>query len=82
MFKIIKKLLKIEEVSNIKIQDRFLNHPPNPIKMFGKRYCYHAVGKFSSKIVLNENNILLDGYTTYLLAKEVGKKYVKVERVK
>ena len=46
-----------------------------------KRYYYMLYGMYQSKITINKNNTLVDGYTTYLLEKEKGKKVVRVKRI-
>lgn len=38
-------------------------------------------GYFRDSIILNENNILIDGYSTYVLSKEMGLKYAIIKRV-
>ena len=42
-----------------------------------KREYFRRNDRFESKIVLNRDFLLIDGYTSYLLAKENGMKYVE-----
>lgn len=75
------KLLGKEKLSNIKIQEGFKKHPPRLGKMVIKWIFYTKYGMFSQPIVVNKNNVLIDGYTTYIMAKALNKKYMKVKRV-
>lgn len=80
--KIIDKLIKAlgyEYIDNIKINKRWKK--PNVMKMLRKRYYYIIYGMYESEIIINKNNTLVDGYTTYLLEKEKGKKIVRVKRI-
>lgn len=79
------KILRIfgyENIRNIKIQEAFKNSPPRTIKFIAKLMYYQAYKRFEQPIVLNKNGYLIDGYTTYLISKGMGKKYVKVVRAK
>lgn len=79
---LIMKILGKEKLSNIKIQEKFKKHPPKARKMFERRgYYWYCHRKFYTPIVINKNNVLIDGYTSYLLAKDYGMKYVPVKRV-
>lgn len=75
------KLLGYEYIDNIKITYPFKKTSPRKSKMRAKRQYYKEHGKYQSKIVLNKQNRLVDGYTTYLLEKERGRKIVKVKRI-
>lgn len=44
---------------------------------FGRKY-FEENGKFESKILLNRDFELVDGYTSYFIAKLKGMKYVDV----
>lgn len=59
-------------IDDIKISSIFLMHSPNPTKMKYKRRFYRTTGKFDSQIELNKNYVLLNGYTSYIIAKEKG----------
>ena len=65
-------------LSDITIKRDFKLHKPNPIKMyFGRKY-FEENGKFKSKILLNRNFELINGYASYLIAKKENMKYVDV----
>ncbi len=77
----IMRLLEKEKLSNIKIQKSFEKHPPRPEKMIAKWNFYQLYGTFSQSILLDKDNYLIDGYTTYIIASSLDKKYVKVKRM-
>ena len=43
-----------------------------------KRDFYRRNGEFQSDIILNRDMMLIDGYTSYIIAKEEGMKRVDV----
>lgn len=71
---------EIVKIDNIKILKVFKR--PNKEKINKRREYYLDHKYFRSMIVLNNNNYLLDGYTTYLLAKEMKFDYITVLREK
>ena len=79
MKNIISKLWGYKKLSDIEIPRKFKMNPPKKDKMYERERYYKLTGKFLVPIVLKEN-LLVDGYTTYLLAKKLNKKYVKVKR--
>ncbi len=79
---LILKILGMEKLNNIKIQKEFKKRPPKAMKMFERRTYYFLHNhKFEVPIVINKDNELVDGYTSYLIAKEYKVKYVPVKRV-
>lgn len=70
----------IKKLSNIKIKDSFIEHPPREETMNYKISYYLITGKFEQPIVINKEGYLIDGYTTYLICKGRNKKYVRVVR--
>ena len=70
----------IKNLSNIKIKDSFIEHPPREEKMNYKISYYLITGKFEQPIVINKEGYLIDGYITYLICKGRNKKYVRVVR--
>lgn len=69
---------EIVNIENIKIPKRF--QKPNKKKLNRRRDYYKKHSYFRSVILLNDKNYLLDGYTTYLLAKEMKFKYITIIR--
>lgn len=69
---------EIVKISNIKIQKYF--KMPNRDKMKRRQEYYEKHSYFRSTIVLNNKNYLVDGYTTYLLAKEMKFDYITILR--
>ena len=65
-------------IEDIKIFPCFKATPPKSNKMQKKERFFHETGEFESKIILDNNNFLIDGYTSYLLAVKYGVKYVPV----
>lgn len=82
---IIAKLLPKSEIEikteKIKIPDNFSK--PNPNKMKHKFAYYRKNHKFESQIIIDPNYNLLDGYTSYLIAKECNRPsvIVKIRRI-
>ncbi|MBR3133367.1 MAG: hypothetical protein IKG42_04810 [Clostridia bacterium] len=76
------KLLKREKISNIKVTSEFLATRPRERKLIAKAMYYAQNGRFERPVILDENNVLVDGYTTYIIAKELEMKYVPVKRIK
>jgi len=74
------KLLGYEFLEDIKIKRCFKRTPPKKEKMQRKIDYYNRTGTYESKIILNKTNRLIDGYTTYLLAKKHGRRIIKVKR--
>lgn len=71
---------EIIKIENIKIKKNFSN--PKLCKMKNRREYYKRHKYFKRTIVLNKDNYLTDGYTTYLLAKEMGFDYITIVRVR
>lgn len=69
---------EIVKLENIKIQRHFKQPRYSKIK-HGKEY-YERHKYFRSTIVLDSNNYLIDGYTTYLLAKQMQFDYITILR--
>lgn len=66
------------KVSDIIIPKHFQAVVPRAQKMNKKRAFYKKYDVYESKVILNKDFMLLDGYTTYLLCIENGDKYVDV----
>lgn len=65
------------KVSDIIIPEEFKATKPRFKKMIQKREFYKNNDRFESKIVLNKDFLLIDVYTSYIISKENGMKYVE-----
>ena len=73
----VNKKKKIIKISDIKISKKF--KAPNKDKL-NRRYTYFDMNEnFEVPIVVDNQNILIDGYTSYLIAKHYNFSYVEVE---
>lgn len=59
------------DISKIHITDEFFAKKVGWKKMQRKRDYFRNAGKFESKVVLNKDFVLVDGYSTYCLVKEM-----------
>lgn len=66
------------KLSEIKIQESFLQTRPKESKMQYYRDFYEMTGKQAKPIVINKNNVLLDGYIQYLILKENNEREASV----
>lgn len=57
-------------MKDIKIQEDFEKHKPRISKMKQKENWYINIGSFQSPIVLNRDFVLVNGYTSYLIAEK------------
>ena len=57
---------------DIKIFPCFAEHPPGADKMQSKARYFAEKGDLQSHIILDGENNLIDGYTSYLLARQQG----------
>lgn len=57
-------------MKDIEIQKDFEKHKPRIFKMKQKEDWYSQHGIFQSPIVLNRDFVLVDGYTSYLIAEK------------
>ena len=55
---------------DIKISHEFERTPPRFKKMGQKWSYYRNTGEFESPIILNRDFVLIDGYTSYIIAKK------------
>jgi len=82
MFENVKKALGIRyykpgkeywvDIEKIHITPEFASKKVGWKKMQRKRDYFRNTGKFESKVVLNKDFVLVDGYSTYCLVKEFG----------
>lgn len=64
-------------LKDIVIPGCFKDTKPNVEKVKEKIDYYNKHGKFDSKIVINKQDILVDGYITYMIAKMYGKELIE-----
>ncbi len=69
------------KLSKIKIKDSFMKKEPKDWKMKERWEYYRCNDRFYSPIVIDQTNYLVDGYTSYLIAKADGLKEVEVVRI-
>lgn len=67
-------------LKDIVISEDFSRTEPAAMKLDKIRKCYADHGELPAYIVINDNNVLIDGYCTYLVAKELGATSVLVRR--
>lgn len=70
----------IVNLEDIKISEEFKKSPPRPEKIKDKysNYYYYGNVKGMSQIKIDVNGTCCDGYTTFLLARMMNVKEVKV----
>lgn len=66
------KLLKDFQIKDIVISEDFKNTTPAERKLQRKEDYFINTGKLPEDIVINDDNVLIDGYTTYLVAVKHG----------
>lgn len=69
---IFKGEIKIMNIDDIKIYPCFQEHPPKQEKMEQKEQYFMETGLLQSQIILDSQGNLIDGYTSYLLARAHG----------
>ena len=67
------------KVDDIKIYPCFAAHEPKPEKMQQKERYFEETGALQSQIILDGRGNLIDGYTSYLIAKARGIENVSVQ---
>lgn len=68
----------IARLKDIEIPEEFKKTPPREVKMQRKWEYYRENNKLESSIIVDCNGVLVDGYTSYLIALADGIKYVEV----
>lgn len=66
-------------IDSIHIFPCFQETPPDPAKLQKKEQYYNTTGLLQSQIILDGNNYLIDGFTSYLLAIKNGIEYLPVQ---
>lgn len=70
---------RVVELKDIKIPKYY--KPPRESKMKSKVEYYNTHKEFKEEILIDRNNYLKDGYTSYLIAKDLGHNCVMVREV-
>lgn len=70
------------KIDDIKIYQCFAEHPPRSEKMEQKEQYFQETGALQSQIILDRRGYLIDGYTSYLLARRYGIQSIPVRRGK
>lgn len=63
---------KAMAINDVVILDSFKDTTPKESKLNRVREYISEYGKFDEPIVVTDDNVLVDGYTRYLIAKELG----------
>ncbi len=69
-------------IDDINIKGNFKRDLPKKDKIAARYSFYKKTGGFDREILIDENNNLIDGYTTYLICKMVGIEKVRALRIK
>ena len=67
--------------NQIKIPPGFIENPPSPEKLIHKTLVFSRESELPN-ILVDGNMVLLDGYCSYLIAQQVGVKFVKIMQVR
>lgn len=74
------KELPASSFVQIRIPFDFAKHPPRPEKLIRKVLDFWREGELAD-IVVDQKMFLLDGYCSYLIAKEVGTHFVRIVQI-
>jgi hypothetical protein len=66
------------DFNDIIIQESFKNTHPSIDKMIKKLDYYKKYNRFDNDIIINKDNVLINGYINYLLCKTLNKDLIKV----
>ena len=69
-----------KNINKIKVPSEFIENPPKPEKVIAKTAKFFEAGEIE-KIYIDDEFNLLDGYCSYLIAKEVGTHFVKIKQI-
>lgn len=78
LFKELEKKTKIIDIKNINIPEYFKK--PNKKKMEEREKYFRQNSKFEAPIIIDQYNNLIDGYTSYLIAKKYEFSTVEVQQ--
>ena len=65
-----------KSLEDIWIPAKFAN-APNPRKLRDREIEYAATGRFDTRVCLDPNGMLLDGYSAYVAAKKMGHTFLR-----
>ena len=71
--------MKRMKLSDVKIKESFTKTTPSEEKMSECRYNWRTYGKQDRFVVVNHDNVLVDGYVMYLVLMEHKEEYVEVK---
>lgn len=74
------ELLNGFSIKDIRITEDFMRTQPGIRKMERAERQYIQTGVLPTNIIINTDNVLIDGYITYLIALEHGVEYLNVYR--
>ena len=79
-------MLNLEDKITIAFKDiiiskEFKKHYPRKSKMQERWEYYEKYKEGKVPIIVDKNNVLIDGYTTYLIAKKLGVNKILVKRI-
>jgi hypothetical protein len=66
-------------LASIKIQDEWVKTIPSPEKIAERVQEWKSKGRFNTRVAVDKNAMLLDGYSAYLVAKMFDVQEMKVE---
>ena len=69
---------RVLNIDEIYIRHSMHESHPNPDKIHKCYSYYRKHGRFDRDIIVDENNVLVDGYCAYLVAKMFDEEYVRV----
>ena len=78
LFKELEKKTKIIDIENINVPENFKK--PNKKKMEEREKYFRQNSKFEAPIIIDQYNNLIDGYTSYLIAKKYEFSTVEVQQ--
>jgi hypothetical protein len=70
--------IRVLNLDEIYIRHSMHESHPNPDKIHKCYSYYRKHGRFDRDIIVDENNVLVDGYCAYLVAKMFDEEYVRV----
>lgn len=70
------------DLDDIKVPQSFEQKLPSTQKIADRINYYRKTGSFDREVIVDKDNVLLDGYTVYLVCKMLGVKSVRCIKVK